>query len=138
DSRWTPEPGAVAFLNAQPPQGRVLVWFDWGNYALWHLAPRMRISMDGRRETVYSPALQNRHLRFYFDIPGGSSLPADLAADYVWIPRTLPAVRRLEQEGWQRLYEGEQSVIFGRLPSSQSTAPVTLASAAQTRTFPGP
>ncbi len=138
DPRWTPEAGAVSFLNAQPAGQRVLIWFDWGGYALWHLAPRMRISMDGRRETVYSPDLQDRHLRFYFDAPGGSSLPADLAADYVWIPRTLPAVHRLDADGWRRLYEGEQSVIFGRTASREANVHVVLAAGSEPRFFPGP
>ena len=30
-------------------------------------------------------------MRFYFDAPGGSALPRDLAADYIWIPRALPS-----------------------------------------------
>ena len=138
DPRWTPEAGAVSFLNAQPAGRRVLLWFDWGNYALWHLSPRMRISMDGRRETVYSPDLQDRHLRFYFDAPGGASLPTDLAADYVWIPRTLPAVHRLDADGWRRLYQGEQSVIFGRATLPEANAGVVLATDPETRFFPGP
>jgi hypothetical protein len=138
DPRWTPESGAVAFLNSQPADRRVLLWFDWGGYALWHLAPRMRISMDGRRETVYSPELQDRHLRFYFDAPGGASLPTDLTADYVWIPRMLPAVHRLEAEGWHRLYEGEQSVIFGRAGPTTPNTPVMLAAESNARFFPGP
>jgi hypothetical protein len=138
DPRWTPEAGAVSFLNAQPAGQRVLIWFDWGGYALWHLAPRMQISMDGRRETVYSPDLQDRHLRFYFDAPGGASLPTDLAADYVWIPRTLPAVRRLDADGWRRLYEGQQSVIFGRVASPEPNARVVLAADSEARFFPGP
>ena len=138
DPRFTPEPGAVTFLNGQPEGRRVLIWFDWGNYALWHLSPRMRISMDGRRETVYSPDLQDRHLRFYFDAPGGASLPADLAADYVWIPRTLPAVHRLDADGWRRIYEGEQSVIFGRAALPEANAGVVLAANSGARFFPGP
>jgi len=138
DPRFTPEPGAVSFLNGQPEGRRVLIWFDWGNYALWHLSPRMRISMDGRRETVYSPDLQNRHLRFYFDAPGGASLPTDLAADYVWIPRTLPAVRRLDARRWRRLYEGEHSVIFGRAELPEANARVVLAADSEERFFPGP
>lgn len=138
DPRWTPEAGGVSFLNAQPAGRRVLLWFDWGGYALWHLSPRMRISMDGRRETVYSSELQDRHLRFYFDAPGGSSLPADLAADYVWIPRTLPAVHRLDADGWRRLYEGEQSVIFGRATAAETNARVVLAADTDARFFPGP
>ena len=138
DPRWTPEAGAVSFLNAEPAGRRVLIWFDWGGYALWHLSPRMRISMDGRRETVYSPDLQDRHLRFYFDAPGGASLPTDLAVDYVWIPRTLPAVQRLDADGWRRLYEGEQSVIFGRAALPQAGAHVVLAADSEARFFPGP
>jgi hypothetical protein len=98
----------------------------------------MRISMDGRRETVYSPDLQERHLRFYFDAPGGATLPADLAADYVWIPRTLPAVHRLDANGWRRLYEGEQSVIFGRVALPEANAGVVLAADSTARLFPGP
>ena len=138
DPRWTPEPGGVSFLNAQPEGRRVLLWFDWGGYALWHLSPRMQISMDGRRETVYSSDLQSRHLRFYFDAPGGASLPADLAADYVWIPRTLPAVHRLDAGGWRRIYQGEQSVIFGRATLLDANAGAVLASDSEARFFPGP
>jgi len=138
DSRWTPEAGAVSFLNGQPEGRRVLIWFDWGGYALWHLSPRMRISMDGRRETVYSPDLQDRHLRFYFDAPGGASLPTDLAADYVWIPRTLPAVHRLDADGWRRIYQGRQSVIFGRATLPETNARVVLAADSGARFFPGP
>ena len=138
DGRWTPEAGGVSFLNAQPGGRRVLLWFDWGGYALWHLSPRMRISMDGRRETVYSSDLQDRHLRFYFDAPGGASLPTDLAADYVWIPRTLPAVHRLDAGGWRRLYEGQQSVIFGRATLPEANARVVLAADPEARFFPGP
>ena len=138
DPRFTPGPGAVAFLNTQPPGGRVLVWFDWSEYGIWHLSPRMRVSIDGRRETVYSPSLQDRHLRFYFDAPGGSTLPHDLAADYIWIPRTLPAVRRVAEDGWQRLYEDDQSVVFGSTVPQRSNVPVTITAVAQTRVFPGP
>jgi hypothetical protein len=139
DPRLTPEPGAVAFLKSQPHGGRVLVWFDWGEYAIWHLSPAMRVSIDGRRETVYSAGLQDRHLRFYFDAPGGAALPRELAADYVWIPRTLPAARHLAAaDGWERLYEGEQSVIFGRDGLEYPSAPVVLAAAAAPRVFPGP
>jgi hypothetical protein len=139
DPRVTPEREAVAFLKRQPHGGRLLVWFDWGEYAIWHLSPGMRVSIDGRRETVYSAGLQDRHLRFYFDAPGGAALPRDLAADYVWIPRTLPAARQLAAaDGWQRLYEGDQSVIFGRTGLEYPQAPVMLTAVPAPRVFPGP
>jgi hypothetical protein len=117
----------------------MLVWFDWGEYAIWHLSPGMRVSIDGRRETVYSAALQERHLKFYFDAPGGAELPEELGADYVWIPRTLPAVRRLDADSrWRRLYEGQQSVVFGRDLSAIPSAWVAIDARMQPRMFPGP
>src|SRR6185295_4925876 len=120
------------------PPGRILTWFGWGEYAIWHLSPAMRISMDGRRETVYSPAMQARHLTFYFDGPHGASLPDEIAADYIWIPRTIPAANRLASAGrWKVLFEGEQSVIFARNANAhpETAAPLT---ATTDRMFPGP
>ena len=139
DAASMPEPEAVAFLKDQPAGARVLVWFNWGEYAIWHLSPRIRVSIDGRRETVYSDEVQSRHFDFYFDRRGGATLPHDLAADYVWIPRILPAARRLRTDsGWTILYDGKQSVIFGRagLPPIRRVA--SVAAATTPRIFPGP
>lgn len=122
DPRWTPEPGPVTFLRESGSRGRLLVWFGWGQYALWHLAPDLRVSLDGRRETVYSDRLQERHLRFNFDAPGGATLPGELAADYIWIPRHLPAAQRLTAEGWTSLYADAQSIIFSRAHTQTSVA----------------
>ncbi len=136
DPRTTPEAEAVAVLRQQPQGSRLLVWFDWGQYAIWHLSPGLRVSTDGRRETVYSAALHDRHLRFFFDAPGGSGLPRELDADYVWIPHHLPSARRLREVGWTVLHEGEQSVVFGRpgippVPAARRDSP-------RVRCFPSP
>lgn len=141
DPRTTAEGGAVAFLGARGASGRLLVWFDWGQYALWHLAPHLRVSLDGRRETVYSEALRDRHVRFYFDGPGGAALPEELQADYVWIPDELPATARLRDAGWRVLYEGDGSVVFARpgREAEGSAAPWRAAPAPSSpRCFPGP
>ena len=122
DARTSPEPEAVAVLTRQPGDARLLVWFDWGEYAIWHLGPRMRVSIDGRRETVYSGRLQDAHLRFFFDAPGGAGLAREIQADYVWIPRDLPAARRLRADGWPVLFEGEKSVILARAGVAGSAA----------------
>jgi len=141
DAASLPEPQAVSILNQQPAGKRVLVWFSWGEYAIWHLSPRMQVSIDGRRETVYSDAVATRHFDFYFDRHDGATLPRDLRADYIWIPRYLPAVPRLRNDSrWTLIYEGDQSVIFERsdlAPHSQSTAGVTAAPTSP-RFFPGP
>jgi len=150
DPRTTPAPGAVEFLKNAGREGRLVVWFNWGQYALWHLAPDFRVSMDGRRETVYSASMQDRHLRFYFDAPGGAALPGELKADYVWLPEDLPGASRLTEEGWPTLYAGDGSVVFGhptRHPQSRAAAVAVsrtddaisgLGATADRRCFPGP
>jgi hypothetical protein len=115
DPRHVPEAAAVEFLRARASPARVLVWFNWGQYAIWHLPAGMQVSIDGRRETVYSAALQERHLRFYFDLPGGAALPGELNADYVWLPRWVPAAKKLRaHHDWTLVYERGQSDVFAR------------------------
>ena len=139
DPRHAPEPGAVEFLRTRGGDGRVLTWFDWGEYAIWHLPVGMQVSIDGRRETVYSTALQDRHLRFYFDLSAGAALPRELNADYVWLPRGLPAVRKLETDDeWALAYEDGQSVIFARTGADHSCERLTRGATALPPSFPGP
>jgi hypothetical protein len=46
----------LADLAAERGRANVAVHFNWGEYVLWHAGPRVKVSMDGRRETVYSDA----------------------------------------------------------------------------------
>ena len=63
DGPWMPEREAGAFIVANALSGRMLTWFDWGQYMIWHSAPQVKVSMDGRRETVYSDTFVAQHLR---------------------------------------------------------------------------
>ncbi len=45
---------AVALLQQSGVRGNMAVPFDWGEYVIWHLGPGIKVSIDGRRETVYS------------------------------------------------------------------------------------
>lgn len=109
-----PEPQSTAFLARHAPRANVLTHFDWGQYAIWHLGPRLRVSMDGRRETVYSDALVRAHVRLYDDAPGATALVARLRPDLVWLPAGLPVVASLERAGWRPAFRGRASVILAR------------------------
>ena len=54
---WRPDPIAAAALLSARPSGRIVVTFDWGEYVIWHLGPRLRVSFDPRFDLVYSPAV---------------------------------------------------------------------------------
>jgi hypothetical protein len=116
DGDWTPEPGAVEFARSHGLHGRLLTWFDYGEYAIWHLGPTLTVSMDGRRETVYSVAVRNRHTEIYRNGPGAIVAVAELRPDYIWLPKSLPVVSHLESVGWHPHYIGPRSVILGLQP----------------------
>jgi hypothetical protein len=139
---WLPEPEAVRFLRDSALKGNLLTWFDWGEYAIWHLAPDFRVSLDGRRETVYSEGLFGTQQDLY---AGKTSLdvPVVRQADFVWLARDLPGLRRFEANGWVRVFDGPRSIILAR----PETADVLNEAPRQTHTdevltlprcFPGP
>ena len=43
--------GALSGLS-----GKLMLPMGWGQYAIWHFSPGLKVSFDGRRETVYSQA----------------------------------------------------------------------------------
>jgi hypothetical protein len=111
---WRADAEAVAVLRKAPP-GRLLTTFDWGQYAIWHLGPAIKVSLDGRRETVYS----NDHLMLHNEVIAGTS--AGLEAldrwrpDYVWLPRTAEALRQpLEARGYRVALETAHSWLASR------------------------
>ena len=46
--------GAIEFLKRSPYYGNVYVRFGLGEFLLWSLYPRFKVSMDGRYEEVYA------------------------------------------------------------------------------------
>jgi hypothetical protein len=133
--RWAPEPEAVAFVHERQLNGRMLTWFDYGQYAIWHLWPAIRVSMDGRRETVYSDRMRDLHARVFDAAPDGLEVVESLDPDYIWLPAEFPILNRLESAGWHPVFEGPRSKIYARRdgPSVRSGADGSHA-----RAFPGP
>jgi hypothetical protein len=112
---WIPDRAAAAFLRENSPGARVLTWFDWGEYALWQLSPSgIRVSMDGRRETVYSARVLRDHERFYQGDADMVDYPERIGADHVWLPSRLAIIGPLKRRGWVTLLDTGQSVILGR------------------------
>ena len=90
---WTPDRTAGRALAATSTSGRIVTYFDWGEYAIWHLAPRLRVSIDGRRETIYSDAALARHFALEAGTADGLRYLQRLDPIYVWLPIRFTAVR---------------------------------------------
>ena len=109
-------PEAEATRFAERLSGRMMTFFDWGEYAIWHLAPAIQVSMDGRRETVYSDLVTASHLRIYTNAADSVGLVERFQPDWIWFPRHWPVVARLQEAGWHTAFRGPVSVILGRRP----------------------
>lgn len=133
-----PDPEVAGVVASARLHGRMLTWFDWGEYAIWHWGDRgISVSMDGRRETTYSDAVLREHLRFYFNPSARSEVLARLQPDYVWMPSDSDVVRWLTDRGWRPLFAGDRSVLLGRPDLETASAPPPIAPRAP-RCFPGP
>ena len=118
---WIPDYRAAMFIREHAADARVLTWFNWGEYAIWQLGPAgVRVSMDGRRETVYSAGVLARHWEFYRGRENALDYPDEIAADHIWLPVDLPVVNRLRSRGWPIVFESEQSIVFARRSVEQS------------------
>ena len=82
---WAPDRSAAQLLERAEP-GRLVTFFDWGEYAIWHAGPRVRVSMDGRRETVYSDARISEHDAIVTGSPLGLATLEVWRPEYVWLP----------------------------------------------------
>jgi hypothetical protein len=113
----------------------LLVWFNWGEYAIWHFSPQLKVSMDGRRETVYSATT----LQSYQDLIAGGP-PAGayfdrLNPDVVWLPARAPLNEHLAGRGWRPAFEGTGSIVWVRASDARPFAPPAPRLPA---CFPGP
>ena len=105
---------AASFLRENQAAGRLVVWFDWGEYVSWHFGPALKVSMDGRRETVYSAALLQAHNEFYRNESGAREFLDRLSPDYVWLPKTLPVSPMITGWGWTPIFETGRSTVWAR------------------------
>jgi hypothetical protein len=83
---WVPDPAGVRALAASRAEGRLVTWFEWGEYAIWHLGPSLRVSIDGRRETVYSERVLREQMAIGLGRPNGLAALERMTPEYVWLP----------------------------------------------------
>jgi hypothetical protein len=105
--------GAVDFLREANLRGNLLPRFEWGEYLIWTLTPRIRVGMDGRYETVYPPGVCLEYFNFLFGRPGWREFLARYPHDLILIDPGAPAAEGLRhQSGWKIIYQDSGSILF--------------------------
>lgn len=110
---WIPDRSAAAYLTGV--SGRLWTTFDWGEYAIWHFGPRLRVSIDGRRETVYSDDVVRWHRAFDAGDASAQSRFSAMKPEYVWLRSPSVTARDwLAGHGYRIDVQNEASFIAVR------------------------
>ncbi|OQA92038.1 MAG: hypothetical protein BWY26_00545 [Elusimicrobia bacterium ADurb.Bin231] len=100
---------AVDFIKSRNLKGNLFCEFNWGQYLIMRLHPGMKVSIDGRYDTVYPiPFIKEQ-----FDLTqfGIGELPKD--SDYAILYADSPLAARLsESQDFLILYKDTVAVIF--------------------------
>ena len=104
---------AVRFISRNHLRGNLLLPFDWGEYAIWHLYPRCRVSVDGRYTTAYPDAVLDQSNRLLVAGPGWERSLHD--ASIALIDRRQPIARLMfDRPDWQYVYSDATALVFVR------------------------
>jgi hypothetical protein len=120
---------AVDVLEAANAEGNLAVPFRWGSYVSWRLAPKIKVSMDGRYEEIYPDAtFEMNRAFFYRDGANWDELLKRYPVDFILIE--LRTIRLhpddLLRRGYEPVWSDKTSVLFAR----GELAPALLAAAA--------
>jgi hypothetical protein len=106
---------AVKLLAASGMEGNLVNQFNWGEYILWHLGPRVKVMMDGRRESVYSDETYQQYLRFQDGSGDWDRLVRDYHQDVALLEKGSTSANLLRlAPGWRQVYTDEIAVILVR------------------------
>jgi hypothetical protein len=84
---WVPNFDTARAISAADLTGRLVNPFNWGEYAIWHFGPKLRVSIDGRRETVYSERVIEEQRKVATGDGQALARLKTVSPEYVWLPR---------------------------------------------------
>lgn len=129
-SRFAYPVEAIEWMAEQGVHGKLVVSFNWAQYAIAALAPDIRVGFDGRFRTCYPQEIVDRHFDFLLGdrydrnrldssgpIDGSRVLEAG-EPDYVLVDRRYDNAVSVMQEAdpsiWTLLYQDPAAQLWGR------------------------
>ncbi len=96
---------AVRLLREAGVEGHLAVHFNYGEYVIWHLSPAVRVSMDGRRETVYPDSVYQEALRFQAGVGVWDDVLRKRQTHMALVPKSTPTYNLLSLDpAWTDAY----------------------------------
>jgi len=103
---------AVTWIKENHPPGQLFNEYNWGGYLIWAL-PEYPVAVDGRTDLFGDQILQ-AYLDARAARPNWKDTLNVWKVDLALLSPEAPLNRALAEAGWQRLYQDEMAVIWGR------------------------
>ena len=105
--------GAMRYLEDNHLSGKLLVYYDWGEYVIFHLYPHFRVAFDGRYETVYPPEVCQIYWDFSFARPNWKAFLEQYPPDFILLPQNENVAKLLSREpAWRIAYSDKFCILF--------------------------
>jgi len=112
---------SVYLLHQSGVSGNLAVHFDWGDYAIWHLTPSVKVSLDTRREMAYSDDIYKLNVCYFMGIGEWASLLENYSTDMALVKSASANDNLMKQrQDWVRIYHDEVSALYARDGSHQA------------------
>jgi hypothetical protein len=105
---------AVELLKESRVSGNLAVaHFDWGDYALWHLNPRIKVSIDTRLNMAYPDDVYRENLSFDLGVGDWDALLCKHPTNLALVNKSAAAYNLMKlREDWGLVYEDDYSALF--------------------------
>lgn len=115
DEVTAPPLDAVHVLERSGVSGNLATPFNWGEYVIWRLGPRVQVGMDGRRETVYPDSVYEDFKRYRVGAGDWSRWLDAYGADMALVVAGSPPDNLLAlAPGWREAHRDDLAAVYGR------------------------
>jgi len=104
---------AANFIRANDLKGNMITTFNWGEFIIYQLYPEVKVSFDGRYETVYPDEIVKANMRFINAQSGWQEVLESFNPAFVLTSRYDPVTKNMVQEsGWPLVFTDKESFLF--------------------------
>ncbi|HUP35907.1 MAG TPA: hypothetical protein VNC82_10755 [Candidatus Limnocylindria bacterium] len=105
----------IELIKASGVRGHLAIHFDWGEYAIYHLGPAVKVSVDGRRETAYPHGVYIENQNFMRGLGDWDALLKNHDTHLALVKAGSPAFNLMKlNPGWRLIHEDPLAGLFGR------------------------
>jgi hypothetical protein len=142
---------AVNFIESNNLKGRILCFFDWGEFLIFRLHGKNTVSFDPRLDTIYTDESIKLNLDFTYGDPGWKEILERFPPDLILANTRCTSYRLMcREKEWRALYADENCALFGRvrnvgdgplrfkLPTRFETSAIRMSDAMKASSAEGP